>query len=109
MFLHPFDGREEVMDPVARGMRLAIENVKVQCKVDMLAGRYFSFVHVTSHPTEFSDMERLGVDGKENIGRLEAYFDELLSMFNAKFLTVSELVDMWESESCHLHSERNRD
>jgi peptidoglycan/xylan/chitin deacetylase (PgdA/CDA1 family) len=104
MLLHPFDVREEVMDTIGRGMKLAMESVQFQCRLDMLSGRDFSVVHVTSHPWEFSDMKPWGGDGRENIRRLEMYLDALLSSYDATFLTVSGFRELWEKKACPLHS-----
>jgi hypothetical protein len=106
MFLHPFDVREEVMDTVARGMKLALQSVELQCRIDRLSGREFSLIHVTSHPWEFSHMKVEGIDGKGNIKRLRAYLDELLSRYDTRFLTVAEFTAMYEKESCPMHSKR---
>jgi peptidoglycan/xylan/chitin deacetylase (PgdA/CDA1 family) len=101
LFLHPFD---DVIDTAARGMKLAIESVNFQARIDMLSGRGFTLVHVTSHPWEFSETKLFGCDGRANAKRLEAFLDELSSSYDARFLTVTEFVGLWERESCHLHS-----
>ena len=105
MFLHPFDAREEVMDTVARGMKLAVESVDFQCRIDGLVGRNVTLVHVTSHPWEFSTMKPWGGDGKLNAKRLEAYLNELVSNYDVTFRTVTQFSRTWENEYCPKHLE----
>jgi peptidoglycan/xylan/chitin deacetylase (PgdA/CDA1 family) len=109
LFLHPFDTREEIMDTVVKGMKLAMESVALQCKIDALAGRDISLVHVTSHPWEFSTLRPWGGDGTVNAKRLKAYLETLTSTYNTKFCTVHEFSTLWEAAYCDLHgSKANR-
>jgi len=95
LFFHPFDIREEVIDTVSRSMKLALESVDVQCRIDSLSGRDFTFVQVTSHPWEFSEMGPWGGEGKANIDRLQRYLDELSRTYEVEFLTVTEFIGRW--------------
>lgn len=95
LFFHPFDIREEVIDTVSRSMKLALESVDVQCRIDSLSGRDFTFVQVTSHPWEFSEMGAWGGEGKANIDRLRRYLDELSRTYEVEFLTVTEFIGRW--------------
>jgi len=106
LFWHPYDTREEVLDMIRRSMRLALECVELQCRIDILSGRHFSVVHVTSHPWEFSNVTGVGGYGKESFKRLQVFFDKLLSTYKIRFLTVSEFTDLWEREWCPLHSSK---
>ena len=106
LLLHPFDIREEVVDTIPRGMKLALESVDAQCRVDYLSGRDFSVVQVTSHPWEFSDIRPWGGKGKANVGRLSQYLSELSCSYETQFLTVVEFTKMWENECCPSHSTR---
>jgi len=105
-FWHPFDTREEVMDMVGKRLRLALEFVELQCRIDSLSGRHFSVIHATSHPWEFSKAVPGGGDGKRNCKRLETFFDRLVAKRDVEFLTVSQFVNIWEREQCPLHASR---
>lgn len=105
LFFHPFDAREEVMHTVSKGMDLAMESVSIQCRIDALAGRDISLVHVTSHPWEFSTLKPFGGDGRLNADRLSKYLEALVSMYDVRFCTVQDFSSIWEKVYCDLHSE----
>ncbi len=104
LLLHPFDTREELTDTVARGMKLALESVDTQCRIDVLSGRKFSAVHITSHPWEFSARRPDGGNGRKTCERLSAFVEELMSAYDVEFLCVTDYVRKWEKECCPLHS-----
>jgi peptidoglycan/xylan/chitin deacetylase (PgdA/CDA1 family) len=106
LLFHPFDIREEVVDTIPRGMKLALESVDIQCRIDYLSGTDFSVVQVTSHPWEFSNTGPWGHKGSVNAERLASYLRELSSLYEAQFLTVAEFTKMWENECCRWHSTR---
>jgi peptidoglycan/xylan/chitin deacetylase (PgdA/CDA1 family) len=108
LLLHPFDVREEVMDTVGRGMDLALESVILQSKLDALAERYGSLLHITSHPWAFSHLNISGEDGKVNSQRLIKYLDLLTSEFDVDFLTVRDFAETWERYNCSSHSGTRR-
>jgi peptidoglycan/xylan/chitin deacetylase (PgdA/CDA1 family) len=105
-FFHPLDFREEIRDTVAREMKLGLRSVEIQCRIDALAGRDISLVHITSHPWEFSAQKSERGDGKINARRLDNFLDQLISLYDVTFLNVSEFTNMWESEYCPIHSHR---
>jgi peptidoglycan/xylan/chitin deacetylase (PgdA/CDA1 family) len=104
MFLHPFDAREEVMDTVARGMKLAMASVDFQSRLDAMAGRSVTLMHVTSHPWEFSTMKPWGGDGKQNAERLVSYLNELTSYYDVTFFSVKGFSEKWKTEYYSNHS-----
>jgi peptidoglycan/xylan/chitin deacetylase (PgdA/CDA1 family) len=104
LFWHPFDIREEIVDTVDRGMKLALESVEIQCRTDHLLGEKFSMIHITSHPWEFSEIKPWGGRGKANEGRLSRYIEELLSRYEVEFLAVNSFAEKWENEYCSVHS-----
>jgi len=106
LFLHPFDSREEVVDTVSRGMKLALSGVEVQCRIDSLIGRDYTVLLVTSHPWEFSEIRPAGGQGAANAHRLARYLEGLSARYDVEFLTVSEFVSKWEKEYCPSHSHK---
>jgi peptidoglycan/xylan/chitin deacetylase (PgdA/CDA1 family) len=106
LLFHPYDEREGVVDTVSRGMRLALQAVDIQCRIDSLLGRDVSVIHITSHPWEFSEVRPWGGHGKANANRLTAYLNALSAYYEVTFLTISEFTEMWEKEYCSLHSKR---
>ena len=106
LFFHPFDTREEIMDTVARGMRLALESVEVQCRVDMASGRPFSPIHITSHPWEFSVVGPAIVHGRANAENLTRFLEEITTRYEVNFSTVNDFVEKWEREFCPTHSHK---
>lgn len=106
LFFHPFDIREEVMDTVSRGMKLALESVDLQCRIDMLSGRKISPVHITSHPWEFSQIGPEGRKGELNAGNLEAFLQRITTLYDTKFLTMIDFVEKWEEQCCRIHSSK---
>jgi peptidoglycan/xylan/chitin deacetylase (PgdA/CDA1 family) len=106
MFWRPFSTREDLLDVMRRSIKLALECVELQCRIDMLAGGIISVVHVTSHPWEFSDVIPTEGYGKDTAKMLRAFFDRLMSMYNVEFLTVSDFTDMWEKDWCPSHSSK---
>jgi peptidoglycan/xylan/chitin deacetylase (PgdA/CDA1 family) len=108
LLLHPFDIREEVVDTISRGMKLALESIEIQCRIDYLSGRDFSIAHITSHPWEFSEIKPWGGKGAANVSRLSRYLSELSSLYELEFLTVAEFTRTWENECCRWHSTRRK-
>ena len=104
LFWHPFDIREEVVDTIDRGMKLALESVETQCRIDRLLGGHVSQVHITSHPWEFSEIRPWGGRGKANASKLETYISELKSLYDVEFLTVNAFCTEWEKECCPMHT-----
>jgi len=111
LFLNSFH-KEVLMETVFRGIKLALESVDIQCRIDSLLGRDLSVVHINSHPWEFSEIKRVhfseivpwGGQGKANADRLSRFLSELSALYDVKFLTVGGFVRMWESNYCRLHS-----
>ena len=108
LFFHPFDVREEVVDTVSRSMKLALEGVDIQCRIDWLLGKDSSVVHITSHPWEFSEIRPWGRQGQANADRLARFLNELSAVYDVEFLTVSEFTRIWEKKYCPQHSEEER-
>jgi peptidoglycan/xylan/chitin deacetylase (PgdA/CDA1 family) len=106
LLLHPFDTREEVMDTCHRSMRLALESVDIQCRIDYLLGMDFSLLHLQSHPWEFSEIRPWGGRGKANARVLAEYFDQLSAKYNVQFLTVGQFAKKWDSEQSRIHAPR---
>jgi peptidoglycan/xylan/chitin deacetylase (PgdA/CDA1 family) len=104
LFLHPFDVREEIMNTVSRSMKLALECVDIQCRIDLLHGKDMSMVHITSHPWEFSKIRPYAAFGQANADRLVRYLDRLSTLYDLTFQTVGEYSRIWEKEYCPLHS-----
>jgi peptidoglycan/xylan/chitin deacetylase (PgdA/CDA1 family) len=108
LLFHPFDVREEVVDTIPRGMKLALESVDTQFRIDSLSGREFSFVQITSHPWEFSDVRPWGGNGRANANNLMRYLDKLSSSYEVEFLTIPKFTKLWEDAYCPLHSIRSQ-
>jgi peptidoglycan/xylan/chitin deacetylase (PgdA/CDA1 family) len=104
LLFHPFDIREEIMDTVSRGMKIALESVDVQCRLDAISGRDTSLLHITSHPWEFSDIGSSIGYGDRNSRNLDKFLEEVTALYHVEFLTVSGFVKMWDEVCCRMHS-----
>lgn len=97
LLLHPFD------ETLQRIVKTALKSTDIHCRIDYLSGREFSFVHVTSHPWEFSGVRPWG-RGKANAEYLTRYLSQLAAFYDVEFLTVGEFARRWENEYCPIHS-----
>jgi peptidoglycan/xylan/chitin deacetylase (PgdA/CDA1 family) len=101
--LHPFNVREALTQTISRSMRLALETVDMQCRIDVLSGRDLSVVHFASHPWEFSEIPPWGGNGRENAENLADFLHALLDTYDVEFMTVKDFVSRWENDACTFH------
>lgn len=94
---------QEVLDTLVRSPKVALEAVDNQCRMDAASGRDFTLLHVSTHPWEFSDIGPWG-KGKSTAERLERHLNQVSTLYDTEFLTVSEFTRRWENEYCTLHA-----